>query len=344
MTTKTMSTGAKAMRWAAAATLACGLACGLAATATGEAHAATKVGKTSITSVKAGKRTDDIYKNQCYIKVKCAKAKNAKSYQFKVYKGSSASGKVYYNAKQTSPTLTLYVPEGQTFCVKSRGISGKWYLKGKKSYGAWSKAKVASSPALKHTITYNLDADDATMPDDARTSFTCKDETFELPVPTRPGYVFRYWKTSDYITWYRPIKGFDDYWESRREDRTFTEIETGTTQDLALKAAWVKQETCYDHLGNQFDAQYQMLEFWGVDYLDYRLRLHQYCADHPHQTPPTEYILTSPFYDHLGNAFITKEEMFAYWGVTEQEFRDRWDGWIDNSHNLETALTGKVQG
>lgn len=342
MTTKTMNIQSKAMRWAAAAVLACGLACGLAATAPGEAHAATKVGKTSITSVKAGKRTDGMYKYQCYIKITCAKAKNAKSYQFKVYEGSSTKGKLYCSTEQTSPTLKLYAPEGQTFCVKSRGISGKWYLKGKKSYGAWSKAKVVSSPALRHTITYNLDADDATMPADARTSFTCKDGTFDLPVPTRPGYVFSGWKTFDYITWYRPIKGMDDYWDYNREYRKLMEVASGTTQDLNLTATWAKQETCYDHLGNRFDAQFQMLDYWGVDSLDYSLRYSQYCLDHPRQTPPVEYLLTSPFYDHLGNAFLTKEEMFSYWGVTEEEFCDRWGNWSYSTADLERGLTGKA--
>lgn len=208
---------ARSLRLLAVAAMAGALVLGAAA-APSSAYAATKVGKTSVT----------VTSGQGCVKAVAKKVKGAGHYQFKVYKGTKPTGKVVATRTQSRRTATINLKDGQQYCVVARGVSGNWFLKGKKSYGAWSKPKVAESKYIKYKIIYDTaggDAPDPSWP----TSFTRVTETFDLPVPTRAGYKLHRWSGEYTVN----VNGH----EYNRE-ATFTKVEKGTTYSIKLRALW----------------------------------------------------------------------------------------------------------
>ncbi len=111
------------------------------------------------------------------------------------------------------------------------------------------------------------------------------------------------------------------------------------------------KRTCYDHKGNEFKNVTQMCDFWGVTLTRYYKRLKkgwslEECLvgrsrkkTDKSSTEKTKIEKNAPVCDHVGQSFVSVEEMCAYWGIDKEEYKIR----IKAGRPLEYALTGTIE-
>ncbi|MBR7061272.1 MAG: fibronectin type III domain-containing protein [Eubacterium sp.] len=131
--------------------------------------------------------------NSCTkITVKWKKIKGVSGYQLRCSKSSKMSKpKSFTVSKGVSKSVSkLSAGKRYYFQVRAYKKVGK-----KKKYGKWSKSK---SALTYYSVTYKLGG--GTQAKGQKTSFTSSTPTFSLKFPTRQGYTFDGWFTSDKYT------------------------------------------------------------------------------------------------------------------------------------------------
>lgn len=156
----------------------------------GEAYAASRPRRVTISSVKANSTTA--------FTVKWKKASCAKGYQIRYSTKPSMSGAKALRVTSKSKKITK-LKAGTKYYVQVRAYKKRGH---KKAYGKWSKKK---SVTTYYSIKYVLNG--GTQASSQRKSYTKSSETFSLKAPTRKGYVFVGWyTTSSYKTKVARIK------------------------------------------------------------------------------------------------------------------------------------------
>ena len=218
------------VRLAAAAALASGLAVGVAAAAPSDAQAATRLGTPAITSVKVSSDS---------VTIKVKKVKGARSYM--LYASTKGGDGDYYSTSfsigKSGRLKTSDFIEGKTYKL-SVGVFG--VSKGCLLRSDSKPVRVKIKP-VEHKITYHLEG--GTLAEDVPTSFDRNTPTFELPEPTREGYVFQGWECSYRVDvdYFEVGNGFYDHTSTD----LIRDVPQGFGQDLELRAQW-REETEYD--------------------------------------------------------------------------------------------------
>ncbi len=147
------------------------------------AYAVTAPSRAAISSVAA---------NSCAkITVKWKKVKGAAGYQLRCSMNSKMTKPKSYTLKGVSKAVTgLSAGKRYYFQVRAYKNDGK-----KKKYGKWSAGKNALT---YYSLTYKLNG--GTQAAGQRTGFTSSTATFSLKFPTKKGYTFDGWFTSDKYT------------------------------------------------------------------------------------------------------------------------------------------------
>lgn len=134
--------------------------------------------------------------------------------------------------------------------------------------------------------------------------------------------------------------GLPDYVVSTRIKKGWTMQEVLTTPCKQIVQHHFDKNNISDHMGNIFNSQKEMCEYWNVDRNSFDKRLQSGWSVEKALTTPTKKYKKKHFernaiIDHEGNKFNSQKEMCEYWKIDKDAFSKR----LDSGWTLEDALT-----